>query len=400
MLVKIAYVDCFSGLSGDMFLGALIDAGLPIEALREALRSLPVEGYRIESQKVTRNGISGQQARVILERIEQPHRHLHDIEAIIRGGDLSPTVQDTAARVFRILAEAEAHIHGTSIEAVHFHEVGAVDSIVDLVGVVWGLEELGIERVYASSVPTGSGTVNTAHGVLPVPAPATLELLARSGAPLRPSEATTELVTPTGAALLTALATFRQPAMRLERTGYGFGQKVLPWANLARIWIGEAADAAAPPDGSETDTVMVIEANLDDERPEVIGATMDSLLAAGALDVFFTPAFMKKNRPAVKLTALAPVALSRAISTQIIRETSTLGVRAYPVERRKCRRASATVATPWGEVRIKVKILEGEERAAPEYEDCAARAREHGVPLPTVYAAARAAAAAAGFVAP
>lgn len=398
--VKIAYIDCFSGLSGDMTLGALIDAGVPIEALREALVSLPVEGYRIESQAVTRHGISGQQARVILESIEQPHRHLRNIEEIIRGSRLSQSVQDTACRIFRILAEAEAAIHGTSIDEVHFHEVGAVDSIVDIVGAVWGLEALGVTEVFASPVPTGSGTVKTAHGLLPVPAPATLELLARSGAPLRPSSATTELVTPTGAAILAALATFRQPPMRVERIGYGFGQKELPWANLARIWVGESSNRLASGDGFESDTVMVIEANLDDERPEVIGATLDSLLAAGALDVHFSAAFMKKNRPGVKLTALAPISLSQAISAQIVRETSTLGVRMYPAERLKCRRATETVETPWGTIRIKVKILDGEARAAPEFEDCIARAREHHIPLPVVYAAARTAATAAGFVAP
>ncbi|HEX5417963.1 MAG TPA: nickel pincer cofactor biosynthesis protein LarC [Chloroflexota bacterium] len=397
--MNIAYLDCFSGLSGDMFLGCLLDAGLSLDALREALASLPVGGYQLDAQRVTRQGISGTQFRVVLDRREQPHRHLAEVEAIIRGSALRPEVQEGAVRVFRRLAEAEAIIHGTTIDEVHFHEVGAVDAIVDITGAVWGLHALGVEQVYASSVPTGSGTVNTGHGILPVPAPATLALLASAQAPLRPSEATTELVTPTGAALLASFATFRQPALRIERVGYGFGQKTLPWPNVARIWLGQAEDMKRA-DGLETDFVVVLEANLDDERPEMIGAAMDSLLAAGALDVFFTPIQMKKNRPAVKLTALAPLEKRDSIAARLLRETSTLGVRTYLAERLKCRRWIEAVETPWGTVRIKIKEFAGEKRAAPEFEDCLARSREHAVPLPDVYAAARAAATAAGYVAP
>lgn len=336
---------------------------------------------------------------MILDRREQPHRHLSDVEAIIRGSALEPEIQESAVRVFRRLAEAEAAIHGTSVDEVHFHEVGAVDAIVDITGAVWGLRALGVERVYASSIPTGSGTVKTSHGVLPVPAPATLALLTSARAPLRPSEATTELVTPTGAALLASFATFQQPALRIERVGYGFGQKVLPWPNVARVWLGEAAEDARA-DGLETDFVVVLEANLDDERPEVVGAAMDTLLAAGALDVFFTPIFMKKNRPAVKLTVLAPLENRDRIAALMLRETSTLGVRTYPAERLKCRRWVDTVATPWGPVRIKVKEFAGEKRAAPEFDDCLALAHERDVPLPDVYAAARSAATAAGYIAP
>jgi len=397
--VKIAYLDCFSGISGDMFLGALIDAGLSVDALRHALASLPIDGYGLEAQSVVRQGIAGTQFRVSLTIVEQPHRHLRDVQEIIENSALDNQVKQDANRVFRRLAEAEAAVHGTTVEEVHFHEVGAVDSIVDIVGTVWGLNALGVQRVYASAVPTGSGTVSTAHGVLPVPAPATLELLAGARAPLRRSDAATELVTPTGAALLATFATFQQPELLIERVAYGFGQKTLPWPNALRVWLGDS-NPADRMDGLERDLVVVLEANLDDERPEVVGATIDDLLAAGALDVYFTPIFMKKNRPAVKLTALAPVEKRDAITGRILRETATLGVRTYLTERLKCRRWIESVATPWGQIRIKVKEIAGERRAAPEFEDCIARAREHDVPLPEVYAAARAAATAAGFVAP
>jgi pyridinium-3,5-bisthiocarboxylic acid mononucleotide nickel chelatase len=371
-----------------MLLGALLDAGLSGEALRGALTGLPVEGYRLDYERVTRQGISGHAVRVTLDRPdEQPSRHLPEVERIIQESSFAPDVREKACAVFRALGQAEAEVHGIPVAEVHFHEVGAVDSIVDVVGAVWGLRELGVEQVYASSLPTGSGTVKTAHGLLPVPAPATMALLANVGAPLRPSPAETELVTPTGAALLATLATFRQPAMSLRRVGYGFGRKTLPWPNVARLWIGELTEASDE-DGFEHDTISVIEANLDDERPVVVGATMETLLVAGALDVYFTPIQMKKNRPAVKLSVLAPVELTRELSELIIRETSTLGVRTYQTDRLKCRRSFETVTTPWGEVRVKVKHVGNERRAMPEYEDCAALARQAGVPLRDVLDAA------------
>ena len=399
--MRVAYVDCFSGISGDMFLGALVDAGLPPDELRAALKLLPVDGYYLEIAPLTRQGVSGHTVRVRLDDpAGQPTRHLSDVTAIIRAASLPATVIDGACRVFQKLAEAEAAVHGTSIDEVHFHEVGAVDAIVDVVGAVWGLQQLGVEQVYSSSVPTGSGTVQTAHGMLPIPAPATLALLAGVNAPLRPSPATTELATPTGAALLATLATFTQPAMRVSRVGYGFGQKMMPWANVVRLWLGEVQNASPAAElGIETDTVVVIEANLDDELPEIVGAAMDSLLAAGALDVFFTAIQMKKNRPGVKLTVLAPPNLASLLSGVVLRETSTLGVRTYPTSRVKTRRWQETVATPWGDVRVKVKEFAGERRAAPEYADCLELSRRVGVPLPEIYQAVNAAAAAAGMVA-
>jgi uncharacterized protein (TIGR00299 family) protein len=397
--MRIAYVDCFSGLSGDMFLGALVDAGLAVAELQAAVGSLPVQGYDLSAERVTRQGISGYAVRVRLDNPStQPHRHLADIERIIRGSTLESAVIDGACAVFRSLAEAEATVHGTSIDAVHFHEVGAVDAIVDIVGVVWGLKRLEVEQVFASSVPTGSGTVRSAHGLLPVPAPATMALLARAGAPLRPSTATSELVTPTGAALLTTLATFGQPRMTLAKVGYGFGQKVFDWPNVARLWLGDVPDVVPEPIDEARDEIIVIEANLDDEIPEVVGATMDLLFGAGALDVFFTPIQMKRNRPAVKLTVLSPVELADSLGSLIIRETSTLGVRTYSAGRIKARRWQESVATPWGIVRIKVKEFGSERRAAPEHLDCLAIARDKGVPLPEVYRAANAAAIEKGLI--
>ncbi|HLH71894.1 MAG TPA: LarC family nickel insertion protein, partial [Chloroflexota bacterium] len=275
------------------------------------------------------------------------------------------------------------------------HEVGAVDAIVDVVGVVWGLRFLGVERLYASALPTGSGTVQTAHGLLPVPAPATLALLARCHAPLRASSATTELVTPTGAALLAGLARFEQPEIRLEQVGYGFGQKTLPWPNVLRLWIGETEVAGV---SDSEDVIGVIEANLDDELPEILGATLDTLLAAGALDVFFTPIQMKKNRPAVKLTVLAPLDAMANLGSLVLRETSTLGVRTYTAKRLKSNRWQDRVSTPWGDILVKVKEFAGERRASPEYEDCLRIARSVGVPLADVYRVVNAAIVSQGLL--
>lgn len=383
-----AFVDCFSGVSGDMLLGALVDAGLSVDRLIATMASLPIAGYRIEAERVTRQGLTGHALKVHLDqKTPQPTRHLADVEQIIRAADLPSAVKNRAVTVFRVLAEAEAAVHGVPIEAIHFHEVGAVDSIVDVVGTVWGIHALRIERLFASSLPTGSGTVQTAHGPLPVPAPATLALLARFAVPTRPSEAATELVTPTGAALLTTLATFHQPEMRIQQIGYGFGQKTLPWPNVTRIWIGEVPD-----DRTEGDLITIIEANLDDERPEILGAAMQTLLAAGALDVYFTPIQMKKNRPAVKLSVLSPLEQTRSLAAIILRETSTLGVRISEARRLKTRRSVGRVPTPWGEIQVKIKEFGDERVAAPEYEDCLRVAKETGVPLGEVYRVARAAA--------
>lgn len=391
----IAYVDCFSGVSGDMLLAGLLDAGLDPDRLRQELRRVPLGGYTLEVQRVSQHGLTGTSVRVVVAEPASPERHLADILALVEQSALAEPVKEKVQRVFRLLAEAEATVHGTTPERVHFHEVGAVDSLVDIIGVCLGLDLLGVRAVYASPLPAGGGQVQTAHGLLPVPAPAVLEICRRVGAPLLPSAARTELVTPTGAALLGALATFAQPALRLRAVGYGFGQKTLPWPNCLRLWLGEPLDP-----GLACERLAVLETNIDDATPEMLGAAMERLLAEGALDVFFTPIQMKKNRPATKVSVIAPPPLAAHLASVLIAQTTTLGVRVFTAERYRAQRWTATVETPWGPVRVKVRDLFGQRQASPEYEDCLRLARAHDRPLAEVYAAVVAAARAAGLVTP
>jgi len=379
----IAYVDAFSGCSGDMLLGALVDAGLDPDALRATLATLPLTGYAIEAAPHPGPGPAGTRVRVRVADADQPERRLAEVAALIRTASLESEVASRAIAVFERLARVEGAIHRLAPDQVHFHEVGAVDALVDVVGVVWGLRALGVERCYASALPTGGGRVESRHGTLPVPAPATLALLAEVGAPLRPLATEVELVTPTGAALLAELATFEQPAMRLRRVGSGYGGRALPWPNLLRIWLGEPREPLA-----NLEQIVVVEANLDDMTAEQLGFAMERLFAAGALDVTFSALQMKKNRPGTLLTALATPLEAMAVAEAMLRETSTLGVRMLPAGRLAAERAVETVETRYGPIRVKVKRL-GEQRApAPEYEDCAAAARAHRVPLGEVYRAA------------
>lgn len=379
----IAYFDCYSGVSGDMVLGALVDAGVPIEDLRRNLSLLDLEGYAIESHPTGRGEFKGSRVSVLLDdAVAQPHRHLRDILALIQRSRLSPWVRDASSRIFQRLAEAEATVHGMDLDDVHFHEVGAVDAIVDVVGAAIGLEILGVRKVYSSPLPTGYGTVACAHGVIPVPGPATLELLRRANAPSKPGGVEAELVTPTGAAIVTTLAEFSSPRMNVTSVGYGFGQKELPWPNALRLWLGTPLAEEA-----EEDSVVVVETNLDDMSPELLGAAMSTLLEAGALDVFFTPIQMKKNRPGVMLTVLAPPGLEASLCALVLRHTTSLGVRCHNASRVKAARRQETVETPWGPVRVKVKTFGGETTTSPEYDDCVRIAKEHGVSLAKVYAA-------------
>lgn len=380
----IAYFDCYSGISGDMTLGALVDAGADPEALRAQVAGLGLAGYDLRFEKVERQGITGTKAVVALdEGVARPHRHLSDILAILDASSLPPVVRERASNVFKTLAEAEARVHGVAVEQVHFHEVGALDAIVDVVGSVAGLELLGVRQVYASSLPTGKGMVRTSHGPLPVPAPATMEILARVAAPLRAVDVEAELVTPTGAAILATLATFRQPDMQLKSVGYGFGTRQLPWANALRLWLGEPVEP-----GPGLERTSLIEANLDDTTPEALGFAMERLFAAGALDVFFTPIQMKKNRPATMLSVIAPLDREGDLAAAVIRETTTLGVRISRTSRITAERRVETVDTPLGPVRVKVKTFQGKVSYSPEYEDCARIARERGVTLSEVGRAA------------
>ncbi|MGI5837992.1 MAG: nickel pincer cofactor biosynthesis protein LarC, partial [Chloroflexota bacterium] len=301
----IAYFDCFSGVSGDMTLGALVDAGADPEKLKGEVAKLALTGYDLRFDKVERQGISGTQATVEMDKgVAQPHRHLADILDIIDSSSLSTSVKQKAGAIFKTLAEAEAKVHGSPVDHVHFHEVGAVDAIVDVVGAVVGLELLGVTQLFVSHLPTGKGTIKSAHGILPVPAPATVEILSRVSAPLIAVDVEAELVTPTGAAIVATLATFQQPDMKIKAVGYGFGTRQLPWANALRLWVGE------PVEGGQ-EVTSLIEANLDDMTPEALGFAMERLFEAGALDVYFTPIQMKKNRPAVMLSVIAPLAQER-----------------------------------------------------------------------------------------
>jgi uncharacterized protein (TIGR00299 family) protein len=415
---QVIYVDCFSGVSGDMLLGALVDAGLPLEALKAELAKLDLDGYEIQAARIQSHGLTGTQLSVRDTLRAYPARHLHDIQKMVGDSALSDTVKAHSLAVIERLGRAEAGIHGVPLQEVHFHEIGAVDTIVDVVGFVAGLELLGVQQVYASAVPLGHGTIQTAHGRLPVPAPATLALLASVGAPTAPHPAQTEIVTPTGAALLSELAHFERPGMQVRAVGYGFGQKEFPWANGLRVWLGgRVPDASSGVEKGklepvlssarqteqerfEHDAVVVIECNLDDSTGETLGYAMEQLFAAGALDVWFTPIQMKKNRPGVLLSVLSSADKVEALSSVLLRETSTLGVRLCPpVHRFKADRRLCEVTTPWGRVRVKEKWLSGHDKSdhedavrlavSPEYDDCARLARETGEPLTRIMNAAR-----------
>jgi len=382
--LTIAYFDPFSGASGDMVLGALVDCGLSARKLRAELARLPLEGYSLSARKTQRNGIAATKVTVRVKKPQPHHRHLPDILRILRRSSLPKADKARAEAVFRRLAEAEARVHGCPLEEVHFHEVGAVDAIVDIVGAVVALRLLGIEKVVSGPVRTGTGSVECHHGVLPVPAPATAALL--RGVPTVGTHIEGELTTPTGAALLATLADGfgPRPAMAVEAVGYGAGdaeREELP--NLLRVFIGEAVE----PD--ETDTVEVIEANLDDVSGEVAGHTLERALAAGALDAYIAPVHMKKNRPGMVLTLIAEPADATRLEELLLRETTTFGVRRHRATRRKLRRQWATVQTDFGRLRVKLGYLGNRlVQVSPEYEDCRRAADRHRVPLKTVYEAA------------
>jgi hypothetical protein len=377
--MKICYFDAFSGISGDMSVGALVDAGADWAAIERSLRSLALDAsFRLE--RVKRGGIAAAKFSVDAPP-QKAHRHLSHVEKVIHAGTISEAARDRALAVFRLLAQAEAKSHDVAVERVHFHEVGAVDSISDIVGACVALDLLGIDEVRASRVNVGSGTVATEHGVLPVPAPATAVLLKEC--PVYSAGPETELTTPTGAALL---ATFSAgfgpiPAMRLCAQGFGAGDKdFAAQANVLRVLIGERVDAA------ESVSVTVLEANIDDSTPQMLGYAMERLLEAGALDVTFAPIFMKKNRPATLLSVIAPPELTERLVAILMAETTTLGVRVIQAERRVLARNIAEVETRFGKIRIKYTDAGS---FSPEYEDCRKAAREHGRPLREVMEAAQ-----------
>ena len=380
----IGYVDVPSGLSGDMFLGCLVDAGWAIEDLVAAIGrlGLPDQEWSVSARQVSKGALRATQVDVAVSE-DGAHRHLKDIHRIIESSQLPQTVQDRAIAVFRRLAAAEAKVHGTTPEKVHFHEVGALDAIIDIVGAVCGLHELNIQTLYCGDPPLGEGWVHTSHGRVPLPAPATLELLAAVKAPTRPAPGPGEWLTPTGAALLVELARFEQPPMHLSRVGIGAGQRDADWPNVARLWLGETRASGS---------IVQIDTNIDDMNPQLYAAVGEQLLAAGARDFWLTPVQMKKGRPAVVLSVLAPVSCRDALSQLILRETTTFGLRVHDVQRLEAQREQQVVQTPYGALQVKLKWIDGELLgASPEYEQCRSLAQEAGAPVRAVYEAAQAA---------
>ena len=383
--MKIAYFDCISGASGDMILGALVDAGLSFERLQSDLALLGLDGYKLKSQPVVKNGFKATKVDIVVKE-DVPERHLAEILAIVENSQLSGEIKGRTTALFTHLAEVEAGIHGTSLDQVHLHELGGIDTMVDVVGAFLGLQSLGIEKVFASPLPLGRGFIRGAHGQIPLPSPATLALL--KGIPVVGTELNFELVTPTGAALLTALAeSFGPiPAMTLTAVGYGAGGRDLPIPNVIRLLLGEINLTNA----AVTETLVTLETNIDDLNPQVYDYLMERLFQNGALDVTLTPVQMKKNRPAVQIWVLCRQSQAAELEAVLFAETSTLGVRRALVERHALERSFQTVETPYGSVQVKIAHLEdGRTRPAPEYEDCKKLAQEMGVPLWEVFRAAQ-----------
>ncbi|HVF92119.1 MAG TPA: nickel pincer cofactor biosynthesis protein LarC [Blastocatellia bacterium] len=388
--MRLLYFDCFAGVSGDMIIGAFIDLGLDLDELRCQLASLNLSGYELSAAPVKRGGIAATKFEVRVDEASQPARRLSDIAAMINDSTISDRSKAGSLRVFERLAEAEARVHASTKGRVHFHEVGAVDSIIDIVGSVIGLELLGVEQVISSPLRVGRGSVTAAHGVLPVPAPGTAELL--KGVPVYAGEIDGEFVTPTGAAILTTFSTaFRElPPVSIDRIGYGAGTRdPKDFPNALRLLLCDSS-GEKPSDGREG--IVVVETNIDDMNPQAFGHVMERAFALGALDLFLTPVQMKKDRPGVLITALCEASKLDAIIGMLLRETTTLGVRYYEAKRRVLDRALETVETGFGPARVKVARDGGRTlHFQPEYEDCLRLAESSGAPLIDVQAAASAA---------
>jgi uncharacterized protein (TIGR00299 family) protein len=385
--MRILYLDCFSGISGDMCLAALIDAGVDQNILRGELRKIPLQHWDLNFSKENSYGITGTRAKVTIGNGRQPHRHFTDIIKIIRDSSLPENVKDLSINIFSRLAVAEGKVHGVPAEDVHFHEVGAVDSIIDIIGTSLAVSLLNVDRIICSPLPTGSGYVRCRHGLLPVPAPATAELL--KGVPLRGTDVEGELVTPTGAAIATTLSVEfgSRPEMKLTDIGYGLGSNDYGIPNFLRVFLGNQAGRE---NLSDIEPIVVIETNIDDMNPEFFGHVMDRLAESGALDVFVSPAYMKKNRPGHIITTLCRPADRDALIKIMLEETTTLGVRFREEKRAVLKRSIEEIETSYGKVRVKFALSgEGKRiKAAPEYEDCKKIAREKGIPIKAVYGAA------------
>ncbi len=395
--MRIAYFDPFSGASGDMVLGALVDAGLSLPALRAELAKLDLPGWELRAEPAGHgtSGLRGTRVTVALTERDQPLRDWAAIRDLIAASRLDGATRAASLAVFGRLAEAEAKVHGLPPDEVHFHEVGAVDAIVDICGACAGFALLGVEAIFSGPPRLGSGFAQTMHGRIPIPAPATAQLLADAAAPTAGPDpgnesVQAELLTPTGAALLTTLARFRQPDFVPVAVGYGFGRRELPWPNALRVFLADADPAAVGPAGGEGagagDGDLVLETNIDDMNPQFYELLTERLFAAGALDVWLTPIAMKKGRPATQVSVLGAAARRLALEGVLFAESTTLGVRATRIERTKAARRVETAATRWGDVRLKLKVWNGRVLdAAPEYDDCLALARAHGLPLREVW---------------
>ncbi len=380
-MTRAAYFDCFSGASGDMVLGALLDAGLALDGLRAevAKLALPAGAFELTASKVTRAGFAATKVDVAVHEAPR-HRSLAEVLDLVARSALAEADRERVTAVFRALGAAEAKVHGRPLDAVELHEVGAVDAMVDVTGAVAGLRLLGVEEVFVSPLPLGHGEAGGSHGAIPVPVPATLELIAAAKARVAAGEgARGELVTPTGAAILTALGRFERPAMTLDRIGYGAGGgDPADRPNVLRLWLGEIAPEARP--------MRLVETNIDDMTPELLAYAQEALLAAGANDVWFTPIQMKKGRPGVKLSVLCRDAAEAGVVRLLLRETSTLGVRTTDVRRHEADRDVFEFESSLGPAAVKVKRLPGEPpRVAPEYEVCRRLAQDRGLPLAEVF---------------
>jgi len=381
--MRIAYFDCFSGASGDMILGSMIDAGLSPHLLRKELRKLQIPTVRLKVKKVLKGGISATQVIVEGRDETRSHRNLKELLRIVERSDLEPEVKKKSKEIFQRIASVEAKIHRKPIDRIHFHEIGGLDSIVDIVGSVWGLQQMGTDEIHVSKVNVGAGFVKCEHGVLPVPAPATLSLM--KGKPIYSSGVEKELLTPTGAAILTSLGSEfgPMPLMRVEKIGYGAGRDDLPHPNILRLMIGTSMEK------SGKEKVTVIETNIDDMNPQFYDYIMEKLLTMGVLDVFFTPIMMKKNRPATLLTVICPSERMLSIIDFLLRETTTLGLRWHEEERAHADREILTLKTKYGEIHFKLARWEGKAISlSPEYEDCKRLALKKGVPLKEIFEAA------------
>ena len=460
--MSILYVDCFSGIAGDMFLAALMDAGLPAEVLNQYFENLPIpEKITLSSRRIRKGALDANQLVIQISDGEQtqtnelgqlsiqtaapnhkhtheqsshnhaedthdhkhnhsdhthdhdhnhsdhahqhthdhsehthehaehghvhdqPHSHHHrglaDILTIIEESNLPPRAAQIASQIFTRLAEVEAKVHGETIESVHFHEVGALDSIIDILGASIGLDYFNIKQVYASALPFSTGTVKTDHGLMPVPAPATLGLIESARMPLRPAPDAGELITPTGAAILAVLAAFQRPAMRVSRVGVGAGNKDFEWPNILRVMIGDE-------ELSPSQLMVQISCNIDDMNPEFFAPVMEHLFASGAVDVYFTPIQMKKNRPATMISVIAAQELEKSVSEILLRETTSFGVRVQGIYRYEAERAFTTLEMDLGSVKLKQKWVNGEFLGSfPEFEDCKLLAAQHGLPVMQVY---------------